>query len=66
MKYSMHCPVEGCGHVMETESQTDDEAVTSLVAKGDAHFAEAGHPQDASMTPEMKTQMTKEYMQKSE
>lgn len=63
-KYSMHCPVEGCQHVMEAEDETDDEAVKKLVEAGDAHFAQAGHPIDQSMTPEMKEQMTRDYMKK--
>jgi hypothetical protein len=66
MKYMMHCPVEGCDHMMEVEAMNDEEAVTKLVAAGDAHFAEAGHPVDQSMTPEMKTQMTKDHMTKGE
>ena len=60
--HSMHCPVEGCDHVMEVHSHDDDEAVTLLVQAGDEHFAERGHPQDASMTPEAKEKMTREAM----
>ena len=64
MKYTMHCPVENCDHVMEAEAETDDEAVGRLITAGDNHFAEVGHPMDESMTPEMKTKMTREYMKK--
>lgn len=64
--YSMHCPVEGCEHVMQVEADSDDMAVSQLVAAGDAHFAEADHPADDSMTPEMKEQMTRQFMQKAE
>ena len=64
MKYTMHCPIEGCEHVMEAEADGDDEAVTKLVAAGDAHFAEVGHTADESMTPEMKEKMTREHMKK--
>ena len=66
MKYSMHCPVENCTHVMETEAENENDAVGKLVSLGDAHFAQAGHPTDESMTPEMKEQMTKEYMKTNE
>lgn len=62
----MHCPVDGCQHVMETEAESDDAAVSQLIADGDAHFAEAGHPIDQSMTPEMKDQMTRQFMKKGE
>ncbi|MEX0622034.1 MAG: hypothetical protein WD187_03540 [Candidatus Woykebacteria bacterium] len=60
----MHCPVETCEHVMEADAENDDEAVGKLIAAGDAHFAEVGHPMDQSMTPEMKDKMTSEHMQK--
>lgn len=66
MKYTMHCPVEGCGHVMEAETDSDDEAVKQLIAAGDKHFADVGHPMDQSMTPEMKEKMTKEHMKKGD
>jgi len=62
MKYTMLCPVEGCGHKMEAEAESDDEAVSKLVSAGDGHFADVGHPTDQSMTPEAKQQMTKKYM----
>lgn len=64
MNYTMHCPVDGCTHVMNVDAQTDDEAVAKLIAAGDAHFADAGHPVDQSMTPEMKEKMTMQYMKK--
>ncbi|MCH7541690.1 hypothetical protein IH981_02865 [Patescibacteria group bacterium] len=64
MKYTMHCPVEGCEHVMETDAESDDEAVGKLITAGDTHFADVGHPMDQSMTPEMKNKMTQEHMQK--
>ena len=66
MKYSMYCPVEGCDHVMEADSDNDDDAVKSLIVAGDAHFADAGHQIDQSMTPEMKAQMTKQFMKKGD
>ncbi len=62
--HSMHCPVEGCSFVMEVHSHDDEEAVTLLVKAGDEHFAERGHPVDEAMTPEAKTKMTKEQMEK--
>jgi hypothetical protein len=65
-KYSMHCPVEGCQHVMEAEADNDDEAVTKLMAAGDDHFAAAGHPADQSMTAEIKESMTRQSMKKEE
>ena len=61
-KHTRHCPVEGCTAVMESEAATKDEAVKDIIVKGDAHFAEAGHPMDQSMTPEMKEHMTREHM----
>ena len=64
MKYTMYCPVEGCETVMEAEAENDDEGVRRLIVAGDAHFAEAGHPMDQSMTPEMKDKMTRQYMKK--
>lgn len=64
MKYTMHCPVEGCDHVMEAESDNEDDAVKQLIVAGDDHFADVGHPVDQSMTPEMKEKMTREYMKK--
>jgi len=66
MKYTMHCPVENCDHVMEAEAEDDDGAVKNLMEAGDKHFADIGHPMDQSMTPEMKEQMTKEHMKKGE
>lgn len=66
MKYSMHCPVEGCEHVIETEADNDDTAVAELVTKGNEHFAEMGHPVDQSVTPEMQEQMTRQSMKKTE
>jgi len=64
MKYTMHCPVENCDHVMEADAETDNEAVGKLITAGDDHFAQVGHPTDDSMTPEMKDKMTREYMKK--
>ena len=66
MKYTMHCPVEACETVMQADAENDDEGVEKLIAAGDAHFAEAGHPMDQSMTPEMKDKMTREYMKKQD
>jgi len=64
MKYTMHCPVENCDHVMEADADNDDAAVGKLIVAGDAHFAQVGHPMDQSMTPEMKGEMTREHMKK--
>ena len=64
--HSMHCPVKGCGYVMEIHAHDDDEAVSMLVKTGDAHFADKGHPMDESMTPEVKEKMTRGQMQKLE
>ena len=64
--HSMHCPVEGCGYVMEVHAHDDEQAVTLLVAAGDAHFADLGHPLDQKMTPEAKEKMTSEQMKKAE
>ena len=66
MKYTMQCPVEDCDHVMEAEAENDDEAVKMLMEAGDKHFADAGHPMDQSMTPEVKEKMTRESMKKGE
>ena len=66
MKYTLHCPVESCDHVMKVEGDSDDDAVKKLIVAGDEHFAHVGHPIDQSMTPEMKEQMTKEHMKKGE
>lgn len=62
MKYSMHCPVEDCTHIMESDADNEDAAVAELILKGNEHFAEVGHPIDQSMTPEMQEQMTREHM----
>ena len=62
MKYTMHCPIEICDYVMATESDSEDEAVKKLIAAGDKHFADAGHPVDHSITPDMTTKMPREYM----
>jgi hypothetical protein len=48
---------------MHVDADDEDTAVMELIAQGDAHFAEVGHPMDQSMTPEMKEQMTREHMQ---
>jgi len=64
MKYTMHCPVENCDHVMEAEAENDDEAAKKLIVAGDAHFSEVEHPMDQSMTPDMKDKMTRENMKK--
>jgi len=66
MNYSMHCPVEGCDHVMESSAENEDLAVQDLIVKGNEHFAEIGHEIDQSMTPEMQEQMTRQYMVKAE
>ena len=66
MKYTMHCPVDGCDHVIEAETDTEENAVKMLIEAGDKHFADVGHPIDQSMTPEMKEKMTKEYMKKED
>lgn len=66
MKYTMHCPVEDCDHVMEAEAENDDEAVKQLMGSGDKHFADADHSMDQPMTPEDKEKMTREHMQKED
>ena len=63
--HSMHCPVEGCGNIMEVHAHDDEQAVTLLVAAGDSHFAEVGHPIDQAMTPEKKAEMTRQHMKKA-
>lgn len=63
MKYTMHCPVEGCGHVMEAEGETREEAADDLIKAGNVHFPDAGHDMKDSMTPEKQKQMTMEHMQ---
>lgn len=61
-KYTMDCPVKGCGQVMEIDADGEDEAVDKLVEAGDAHFAKVDHPMDAKMTPQEKRAMTKKFM----
>jgi hypothetical protein len=61
-KYSMHCPVDECGHIMKSDVENEDDAVKDFIKQGDVHFLEAGHPKDSSMTPTMKDMMTRQYM----
>lgn len=65
MQYSMQCPVDGCDFVMQTETDSEDVAVSELMRQGNDHFAEVGHPMDQSMTPQMQEQMTRQNMRKS-
>jgi len=66
MKYTMHCPVEGCGHVMEAEGKTKEEAVEPLMKAGNDHFLKVGHDMDDSKTREEQKQLTLEHMQGKE
>ena len=52
MKYTMHCPVEGCGHVMKAKGETKEDAVAPLMKAGNDHFAKVGHTMDKAMTLE--------------
>ena len=54
------------GDPWTADAESDDEGVAQLIVAGDAHFAEARHPMDQSMTPEMKDKMTREYMKKED
>ena len=61
-KYTMQCPVDGCGHVMEAEADGEDAAIDALVEAGDKHFADVEHAMDQKMSPEDKRAMTKKFM----
>lgn len=62
MKYAFTCPAPGCGHTMEVEAVSEDEALQKLLAEGGKH-QQTTHP-DMNLDPEKAVAMVRVGMKK--
>ena len=63
-KYEMTCPIPSCGHILEFEAETEEDAVEGLINTAKEHINGA-HPDAEEMHEEDMKTTTKQTMRKA-